>query len=136
MSNVRKESLPPEPLQSLLATVRRAREIPEAPAYRPTTGDPLARLGRIMRGEEGDERSSGESAAPASVSGVKSSGGSGVEAALGREVLGLLRAQALPGPARAAAVELLIAELEAAETTPRADALRAVLAIPVTARHD
>lgn len=127
-----------EPIKSLMAAIARARELPAPPVYESPVGDPLARLRRTMAGEVDAPAGAPSSPAPARTAAAASSGSAassappGGEAVVGREVLAVLRAQPLDGPARAAAVERLAAQIAA----PEPAALREVLAILLTGRAD
>lgn len=120
-----------------MGQIRAAKVLPAPEAYRPGPGDPLQRLVRRVRGEDVDAWE--QKSAPADSGGAPGQPApAGAEAQLGREVLAILRGAPLPGPARAAAAEVLSAQL--AERDPHPDllthALRRVLGILVTGQRE
>lgn len=124
-----------------MAQIQAAKALPAPEAYRPGPGDPLQRLVRRLRGEDVDAWDSegapgSPGAAPQNAPTVVAP--AGVEAQLGREVLQILGAAPLAGAARAAAVEVISAQLYEREHLPDAvaQALRRVLGILVTGQPD
>lgn len=146
-----------DPWENLLEMIRGEAELPAAKPYLPEAGDPLDRLIRRMRGEDVDAQDTAEASMDASMSAglgpadtpetpgapASRAPAAGVEAQLGREVMEMLRSAALPGPARAAAAELLSAQLHGLEGSNMAPSaaegaavLRRVLRILVTTQYD
>src|SRR5690554_6763248 len=113
MLQAQNRSAASDPWEKLLEQIRQAKALPAPQAYRPEPGDPLERLMRRMRGEDVDapDAAGGALSAGASQTAGALAAPAGVEAQLGREVLEILRGAPLPGAARAAAVEVLSAQL-------------------------
>lgn len=118
----------PEPLGSLLDTIRAARELPSVEPYRRDWGDPLAHLAEIIAAEidayaaiPNVLRSRSSRRAAPSV--AAASGDS--SAVVGRQVLALLAERPLDGRVRAKAVERLAAQID----DPDPAQLREILAL-------
>lgn len=143
MLQAQNRSAASDPWEILLEQIRQAKNLPAPEAYRPEPGDPLERLRRRMRGEDVDAPEPAASAlSPGAAKNAGAAGArqapAGVEAQLGREVLAILGAAPLPGAARAAAAEVLSAQLYAHQNLPDevAEGLRRVLGMLVTGQVD
>ena len=107
------------PLDSLRRQIEAAASIPAAEPYE-RAGDPLQRLDAILRGDAANDDLS---SAPLP---------SDTDAIVGRELLSILSAEPLPGPARAEVARRIALAMQA----PTSNDLRAILSIILSGRAE